>query len=223
MGNRAIIKGVGTNIGVYVHWNGGYDSVLAFTQYCKLKGYRSLESNPAYGTARLAQTIGNYFGGGLSVGIENMSGTTVMTPELVREFYLDNGVYEIKDLLVRTEEDKMINEFKKYDKEHTRLVTISVSDFNELIKETNISIETKRDYDLRSLESINDMNKKIGEPEINLNEYRNMYYGVSISIVNNRNDNIPATITIAKFLDLMHIDIRWNAFDGNKVDLEYKI
>ena len=46
----------------------------------------------------------------------------------------------------------MINEFKKYDKEHTRLVTISVSDFNELIKET-----------------------------------------------------------------------RWNAFDGNKVDLEYKI
>lgn len=65
----------------------------------------------------------------------------------------------------------MINEFKKYDKEHTRLVTISVSDFNELIKETNISIETKRDYDLKSLESINDMNKKIGEPEINLNEY----------------------------------------------------
>lgn len=48
-----------------------------------------------------------------------------------------------KDLLVRTEEDKMINEFKKYDKEHTRLVTISVSDFNELIKETNISIEKK--------------------------------------------------------------------------------
>ena len=43
----------------------------------------------------------------------------------------------------------MINEFKKYDKEHTRLVTISVSDFNELIKETNISIETKRDYDVR--------------------------------------------------------------------------
>lgn len=29
----------------------------------------------------------------------------------------------------------MINQFKKYDKEHTRLVTVSVSDFNELIKE----------------------------------------------------------------------------------------
>lgn len=97
MGNRAIIKGVGTNIGVYVHWNGGYDSVLAFTQYCKLKGYRSPESDPAYGTARLAQIIGNFFGGSCSVGIENMSGTTVMTPELVQEFYLDNGVYEIEN------------------------------------------------------------------------------------------------------------------------------
>lgn len=50
-----------------------------------------------------------------------------------------------------------------------------------------------------------------------------MYGGVCISIVNNRNDNIPATITIAKYLDLKHIDIRWNAFDGDKVDLEYKI
>lgn len=97
MGNRAIIKGVGTNIGVYVHWNGGYDSVLAFTQYCKLKGYRSPESDPAYGTARLAQVIGNFFGGRCSVGIKNMSGTTVMTPELVREFYLSNGIYEIEN------------------------------------------------------------------------------------------------------------------------------
>lgn len=96
MGNRAIIKGVGTNIGVYVHWNGGYDSVLAFTQYCKLKGYRSPESDPAYGTARLAQVIGNFFGGSCSVGIENMSCTTVMTPELVQELLLDNGVYEIE-------------------------------------------------------------------------------------------------------------------------------
>lgn len=33
----------------------------------------------------------------------------------------------------------MINEFKKYDKEHTRLVTISVSDFNELIYRSKIS------------------------------------------------------------------------------------
>ena len=62
-----------------------------------MKGFRSPESDPAYGTARLAQVIGNFFGGSCSVGIENMSGTTVMTPELVQEFYLDNGVYEIEN------------------------------------------------------------------------------------------------------------------------------
>ena len=97
MGNRAIIKGVGTNLGVYVHWNGGYDSIHAFTQYCKLKGYRSPESDPAYGTARLAQVIGNFFGGSCSVGIENMAGETILTPEIVKEYYLDNGIYEIEN------------------------------------------------------------------------------------------------------------------------------
>ena len=117
----------------------------------------------------------------------------------------------------------MISEFKKYDKEHTRLVTISVSDFNELIKETNICIETKWDYELKSLESINDLNKRTGKPEINLNEYRSMYSGACISILNNRNDNIPATVTIAKYLGLKRIDIQWNKFDGNKLDVEYKI
>lgn len=96
MGNRAVIKGKGSNLGVYVHWNGGYDSVLAFTQYCKLKGYRSPEQD-SYGLARLCQVIGNYFGGGLSVGVWNMHDQTTMTPGLVEDFWLDNGVYEIKN------------------------------------------------------------------------------------------------------------------------------
>lgn len=118
----------------------------------------------------------------------------------------------------------MINEFKKYDKEHTRLVTISISEFNDLIKETNICIETKWDYELKSLASMNDMNKRLGEPELSYNEYKNMYGGgVGISILNNRNDNIPATITIGKYLGLKHVSLQWNAFDGNKLDMEYKI
>lgn len=37
MGNRAIIKGKNQALGVYVHWNGGYDLVNAFCIYCKLK------------------------------------------------------------------------------------------------------------------------------------------------------------------------------------------
>lgn len=67
MGNTGIVKGKGTNLGLYLHWNGGYDSVLAFTQYCKLKGYRSPE-NDCYGLARLCQVVTNFFGEGLSVG-----------------------------------------------------------------------------------------------------------------------------------------------------------
>ena len=96
MGNRAIIKGKGSNLGVYVHWNGGYDSVLAFTQYCKLKEYRSPETDD-YGVARLCQVIGNFFGGSTSVGVWNMKDETTMTPEIVKDYWLDNGVYEIEN------------------------------------------------------------------------------------------------------------------------------
>ena len=76
MGNRAVItwsqkKDVQrtADIGIYLHWNGGRDSVTAFLTYCKLKGYREPDQD-CYGYARLCQVIGNYFGGGLSLGID---------------------------------------------------------------------------------------------------------------------------------------------------------
>lgn len=76
MGNRAIIQTRSSyeneGIGVYLHWNGGYDSVSAFLKYCELKGYRAPDRDN-YGWARLCQVIGNYFGGGLSLGIDNFS------------------------------------------------------------------------------------------------------------------------------------------------------
>lgn len=96
MGNTGIIKGKGTNLGLYLHWNGGYDSVLAFTQYCKLKGYRSPE-NDCYGLARLCQVVTNFFGGGLSVGILNMTGAEHMTKEIATDYGGDNGIYELED------------------------------------------------------------------------------------------------------------------------------
>lgn len=96
MGNRAVIKGKGSDLGVYVHWNGGYESVLVFTQYCKLKGYRSPETDD-YGVARLVQVIANFFGGSTSIGVWNMKDETVMTPHRVGEYWLDNGVYEIEN------------------------------------------------------------------------------------------------------------------------------
>lgn len=77
MGNRAVITTnenfVNDGIGIYLHWNGGRDSVEAFLGYCKAQGYRSLTDDPSYGFARLAQVIGNFFGGGASVGINKVS------------------------------------------------------------------------------------------------------------------------------------------------------
>lgn len=73
MGNRAVITTrsnfENNGIGIYVHWNGGLDSVRAFLKYCEIKGYRAPDHD-CYGWARLCQTIANYFGGGLSIGID---------------------------------------------------------------------------------------------------------------------------------------------------------
>ena len=92
MGNRAVIttrENFDNNgVGVYVHWNGGRDSVEAFLTYCKRKGYRSPDQD-CYGWARLCQVIGNFFGGDASVGIDTVD-------RLDCDNY-DNGVYIIED------------------------------------------------------------------------------------------------------------------------------
>lgn len=88
MGNRAVITTEEKKIGVYLHWNGGYDSVNAFLTYCKLKGYREPEKDN-YGWARLCQVIGNFFGGDCSIGIDEYDGLDTDNG--------DNGVYIIKN------------------------------------------------------------------------------------------------------------------------------
>lgn len=89
MGNRAIITTEKKDLAVYLHWNGGRDSVEAFLDYCKLRGFRAPEKD-CYGWARLCQVLSNFFGpDGLSVGIdsyENMAGAGG-----------DNGEYIIRD------------------------------------------------------------------------------------------------------------------------------
>ena len=92
MGNRAVIttQEYLTNpdaIGVYLHWNGGRDSVQAFLLYCKAKGYRP-PNEDCYGWARLCQVVGNYSGGGLSIGIDACSRLDCDN--------WDNGVYIIE-------------------------------------------------------------------------------------------------------------------------------
>lgn len=90
MGNRAVITTRenfnNDGVGVYLHWNGGRDSVESFLTYCKMKGYRTPTSDN-YGWARLCQVIGNFFGGEHSIGIDKVS-------HLDCDNY-DNGVYII--------------------------------------------------------------------------------------------------------------------------------
>ena len=74
MGNRAVIAFQEENwravqpdsLGIYLHWNGGPESVTAFLDAAEKLGVRREDE---YGAARLCQIIGNWFGGTLSIGI----------------------------------------------------------------------------------------------------------------------------------------------------------
>ena len=93
MGNSALIMTKdgfeNGGIGLYLHWNGGRDSVEPFLKYCEKKNYRPPETD-GYGWARLAQVVGNFFGGSMSVGIDYYKDGRDIC-------YLDNGVYIIEN------------------------------------------------------------------------------------------------------------------------------
>lgn len=86
MGNRAVITTPEKKIGVYLHWNGGRDSVSVLLAYCAIKEYRN-PVDDCYGWARMCQVIGNMFGGNTSLGID-------LYEHLDRDNG-DNGVYII--------------------------------------------------------------------------------------------------------------------------------
>ena len=92
MGNRAVLvwKDKDGNyddnsIGVYLHWNGGRDSVEAFLAYCEMCGYESPTEDPI-GYERFVEVVRGFFGS---------SRTTVETApisQLDTDNY-DNGMY----------------------------------------------------------------------------------------------------------------------------------
>lgn len=89
MGNRCVIttrqNWRSGGIGIYLHWNGGRDSVEAFLKYCEIRGFMS-PSEDNYGWAQLSRVIGNFLGD--SVGIDTMWHLDVDNG--------DNGVYIIE-------------------------------------------------------------------------------------------------------------------------------
>ena len=119
MGNRAVITAStslevakSSDIGVYLHWNGGRDSVEAFLTYCEAKGYRPPEVDN-YGWARLCQVIGNFFGGDTSLGIDRCdnldcdnwdNGVYIIKGwKIIGRQYFDNGIeqstYDLREML----------------------------------------------------------------------------------------------------------------------------
>lgn len=78
MSNRAVItigkagdtpEALKNKPAIYLHWNGGIESVAAFLAASKHLGIRSPGSDSAYFMGRFTQVIGNFFGGSLSLGI----------------------------------------------------------------------------------------------------------------------------------------------------------
>lgn len=88
MGNRAVITTPARKVGLYLHWNGGRDTIEPLLRYCELKGYRP-PSVDCYGWARMCQVLGNFFGGTLRFGIDAYTTDERMDPG-------DNGIYVIE-------------------------------------------------------------------------------------------------------------------------------
>lgn len=123
MGNRAVITTDINGVGLYLHWNGGRDSVEAFLKYCELRGFRA-PSCDSYGLARLAQVIGNFFGGGLSLGMDLCSkldtdngdnGTYIIKGwEITDRLYFDGrqeqNEYDLGEMLIAIDEAQPVKE-----------------------------------------------------------------------------------------------------------------
>lgn len=102
MGNRAVIipsiPTEGTPVaGIYVHWNGGAESVLAFFEVCKRRNFRSPEFDPMYSMARLCGVIHEFFGikQSTSLGICAITKKNWDDAEGEEKYTYDNGIYVI--------------------------------------------------------------------------------------------------------------------------------
>lgn len=94
MGNRAVVTTKTAAgfcedaMGLYVHWNGGRDSITAFLKYCEMQGYKSPEID-SQSWQRMQQVILNYN--------EGLSTVTVDICKNLDCDNMDNGVYMIEN------------------------------------------------------------------------------------------------------------------------------
>jgi hypothetical protein len=91
MGNRAVITTSTTKegFGIYLHWNGGAESVVAFLDAAKERGYRDPAGDSSYAMARLCGLIHEFF------GVDESTSLGIGTLESLDCDNFDNGVYVI--------------------------------------------------------------------------------------------------------------------------------
>ena len=135
MGNRAVIAFVNdkgeqdkNSVGIYLHWNGGRDSVEGFLQTAKDYGLRSGD----YGVARLTQIIANGLGGTLSLGVDMLKNLDCDN--------FDNGVYWVDQNF-----DIVDREFTQHMK-HGEQQEYPLADFVKGVKDDNDFVFNKDPY-----------------------------------------------------------------------------
>lgn len=76
MGNHAVIttKDVKSAPAIYLHWNGGIESVLAFLHAAEDLGFRDPLGDESYGMGYLQALTAMFFGGGESTGMGTRGG-----------------------------------------------------------------------------------------------------------------------------------------------------
>ena len=92
MGNRAVItasKTKTTGVGIYLHWNGGLESVQAFLDVAKARGFRDPSNDESYAMARLAGLIHEFF------GVTDSCSLGIGTLRQLDCNNFDNGVYVV--------------------------------------------------------------------------------------------------------------------------------
>lgn len=90
MGNRAIITSTKKDIALYMHWNGGRDTVEPLLEACAATGIPSPEKDPS-GWSAIASRARNYLGD--HVGLWTYQGD--------RSSPGDNGIYVIEDWSIK--------------------------------------------------------------------------------------------------------------------------
>lgn len=92
MGNRAYIvlkqKDQPVHPCIYLHWNGGPESVYRFVEYLTAV---ARPNDPDYAAARLVQLIGNYFGGNTSLDLSAVATSGISELHEVG----DNGAFVV--------------------------------------------------------------------------------------------------------------------------------